>query len=132
MDSDPPASSTVQQVQQGFAVAAVAGGATGCLYRDTCSTTPSHRRIGPSKKAGCCTFTLLLRDVDPDGAPLMVRLRRLLKYALRACGLRCREVWPEAAPDPLSHALPPFPAGKRPVPGDVLPPPLPIPPKTER
>jgi len=43
------------------------------------------------------TYRLLLR-LTPHHAPPDVRLRRLLKYALRECGLKCISVVPANAP----------------------------------
>lgn len=48
---------------------------------------------------------------DPDNVPAIVRLRRLLKYAGRVCGLRCREIQPadaalESPPRPPAATAP--------------------------
>jgi hypothetical protein len=89
-----PESSTVRQVRQvrqDVVVAAVAGGATGCLYRDTCSTTPTRPRDATAPE----TFTLTLRALpDPDDVPAVVRLRRVLKSLLRSYRFRCVDVRP--------------------------------------
>ncbi len=42
-------------------------------------------------------FALVIEAApDPSGAPVLVRLRRLLKTALRCCGLRCVSITTEA------------------------------------
>lgn len=39
------------------------------------------------------TWTLTFRDARPDSVvPFVIRVRKLLKYALRALGLRCIEL----------------------------------------
>ena len=47
-------------------------------------------------------WTLILRP-EGDGPPAVCRVRRLLKLALRRCGLRCIEVRHDETPRP-SHA----------------------------
>jgi hypothetical protein len=47
-------------------------------------------------------FILIALHAKPDGYPLSLRIRRLLKFALRALGLRCLFVdW--TAMQPLTH-----------------------------
>jgi hypothetical protein len=100
MGSEVPESSAVQQVQQGATVAAVAaavvGGATGCLYKDTCSTATAHPRGARALEQFAVTLQAL---PAPGGPPAIIRLRRFLKAALRSYGLRCVECREHAPPE---------------------------------
>lgn len=54
------------------------------------------------------TWTLAFRDVDHRSpVPLPLRVRRLLKYALRAVGLRCVDIQVQTASGEKSSAAPP-------------------------
>ena len=87
----------------------VPDGGTGAIYRSPvpspsakpnrngadCSIKPASRgRDSESSER----FTLTLQALSvPDGVPPIIRLRRVLKYALRVCGLKCREIKGESA-----------------------------------
>jgi len=49
-------------------------------------------------------FSLTLQALpDPDGVPAIIRLRRVLKYALRVCRLRCVAIEPADGPRDLEQ-----------------------------
>lgn len=55
--------------------------------------TPREPTARPAEPDPPRDWILRLRPLpDPGGAPVACKVRRLLKYALRACGLRCVDV----------------------------------------
>jgi len=46
------------------------------------------------------SYVLTLRSLpDHNGVPVIIRLRRVLKYALRVCGLKCVAIVPAVGVD---------------------------------
>jgi hypothetical protein len=46
------------------------------------------------------TYTITLRALPGDSRPAIYRVRRLLKFALRACGLKCVMIQETPVQDP--------------------------------
>jgi hypothetical protein len=53
-----------------------------------------------SAKESMPVWTLQFRAADAGPAPMAIRIRRALKYALRQCGLRCVDHRIIASPNP--------------------------------
>jgi len=45
-------------------------------------------------------FVLVVEAEGRDGPPVIIRLRKFLKCALRSFGIRCVSIRPETPPDP--------------------------------
>jgi hypothetical protein len=95
MASSRPRSSMVEQVEQmerAEQIPAVPVGGTGGLYRVPVPPRPRHVIIGKKPVPAKPTFALTLEAVPSwGGVPVIIRLRRFLKMALRSYGMRCLE-----------------------------------------
>jgi len=52
-------------------------------------------------------FIITVEAEGRDGPPVIIRLRKFLKCALRSFGIRCVNIRPETPPDPPELAIAP-------------------------